>query len=265
MRKLPDAIFVIDPKQEEIAVKEARKLGIPVIAVIDSNCDPDMIDYKVPGNDDAIRAIRLFCTAIADAVIEGKTIYEQSLVKGKDEDRVDADLGGVDSAESAGGRSLDAMEVSCKHGQRAPGKNRRGHDGLQESPRRDRRGHAEGRSTICARKGWPRRRRRPTGRRAMARSARMFMPGGKIGVLVEINCETDFVARTAEFQALLKDIAMQVAAANPRVVRREEVPADELEKEKRSTASRPWTRASRKKSSTKSSKARSSSFTRKSA
>jgi small subunit ribosomal protein S2 len=79
MRKLPDAIFVIDPKQEEIAVKEARKLGIPVIAVIDSNCDPDMVDYKVPGNDDAIRAIRLFCTAIADAVIEGKTLYEQSL------------------------------------------------------------------------------------------------------------------------------------------------------------------------------------------
>ena len=59
MRKLPDAIFVIDPKQEEIAVKEARKLGVPVIAVIDTNCDPDMVDYKVPGNDDAIRAIRL--------------------------------------------------------------------------------------------------------------------------------------------------------------------------------------------------------------
>ncbi|MBF8253994.1 MAG: 30S ribosomal protein S2, partial [Deltaproteobacteria bacterium] len=55
MRKLPDAVFVVDPKQEEIAVKEARKLGIPVIAVIDTNCDPDMIDYKVPGNDDAIR------------------------------------------------------------------------------------------------------------------------------------------------------------------------------------------------------------------
>jgi small subunit ribosomal protein S2 len=84
MRKLPDAIFVIDPKQEEIAVKEARKLGIPVIAVIDTNCDPDMIEYKVPGNDDAIRAIRLFCAAIADAVIEGKTLYEQSLVKDKD-------------------------------------------------------------------------------------------------------------------------------------------------------------------------------------
>jgi small subunit ribosomal protein S2 len=84
MKKLPDAIFVIDPKQEEIAVKEARKLGVPVIAVIDTNCDPDMVDYKVPGNDDAIRAIRLFCSAIADAVNEGKMLYEQSLVKDKE-------------------------------------------------------------------------------------------------------------------------------------------------------------------------------------
>jgi small subunit ribosomal protein S2 len=85
MRKLPDAVFVVDPKQEEIAVKEARKLGIPVIAVIDTNCDPDMIDYKVPGNDDAIRAIRLFCAAIADAVLAGKGLYEQSLVKNTEE------------------------------------------------------------------------------------------------------------------------------------------------------------------------------------
>jgi small subunit ribosomal protein S2 len=91
MRKLPDAIFVVDPKQEEIAVKEARKLRIPVVAVIDTNCDPDMVDYKVPGNDDAIRAIRLFCAAIADAVIEGKTHYEQSLVKGKEEERIATD------------------------------------------------------------------------------------------------------------------------------------------------------------------------------
>jgi small subunit ribosomal protein S2 len=94
MRKLPDAVFVIDPKQEEIAVKEARKLGIPVVAVIDTNCDPDMIDYKVPGNDDAIRAIRLFCSAIAEAVIEGKTLHEQTLVKGKEDERQAADSGG---------------------------------------------------------------------------------------------------------------------------------------------------------------------------
>jgi small subunit ribosomal protein S2 len=91
MRKLPDAIFVVDPKQEEIAVKEARKLGIPVVAVIDTNCDPDVVDYKVPGNDDAIRAIRLFCAAIADAVIEGKTQYDQALAKGKEEERASAE------------------------------------------------------------------------------------------------------------------------------------------------------------------------------
>jgi len=107
MKKLPDAIFVVDPNQEEIAVKEARKLGIPVVAVIDTNCDPDMVDYKVPGNDDAIRAIRLFCAAIADAVIEGKTLYEQSLVKGKEDDKaaepaVVAD-GGVTASSAAGG------------------------------------------------------------------------------------------------------------------------------------------------------------------
>src|SRR5436190_2703504 len=85
--KTPDAIFVVDPKQEEIAVKEARKLGVPVIAIIDTNCDPDMVDYKVPGNDDAIRAIRLFCAAIADAVIEGRSLYEQSLVKDKEAEK----------------------------------------------------------------------------------------------------------------------------------------------------------------------------------
>lgn len=93
MRKLPDAIFVIDPKQEEIAVKEARKLGVPVIAVIDSNCDPDMVDYKVPGNDDAIRAIRLFCSIVADAILEGKTIHEQSVGRGRDEEKAAQDTG----------------------------------------------------------------------------------------------------------------------------------------------------------------------------
>jgi small subunit ribosomal protein S2 len=77
LKKLPDALFVIDPKKEEIAVKEANKLSIPVVAVVDTNCDPDLIDYKIPGNDDAIRAIRLFCAAIAEAVVEGRNVYEE--------------------------------------------------------------------------------------------------------------------------------------------------------------------------------------------
>ena len=79
LRKLPDALFVIDPKKEEIAVKEANKLRIPVVAVVDTNCDPDVVDYKIPGNDDAIRAIRLFCAAMADAVLEGKALYEERM------------------------------------------------------------------------------------------------------------------------------------------------------------------------------------------
>ena len=77
MRKLPDALWVIDTKKEDIAVAEANRLGIPVAAVVDTNCDPDLIDYKIPGNDDAIRAIRLFCAAVAEAVIEGRNVCEE--------------------------------------------------------------------------------------------------------------------------------------------------------------------------------------------
>jgi small subunit ribosomal protein S2 len=72
MKRLPDAMFVIDPDREQIAVHEANRLGIPVIAVVDTNCDPDNISHCIPGNDDAIRAIRLFCSAIADSVLEGR-------------------------------------------------------------------------------------------------------------------------------------------------------------------------------------------------
>jgi small subunit ribosomal protein S2 len=77
MRKLPDALWVIDTKQEYIAVAEANRLGIPVAAVVDTNCDPDLVSYRIPGNDDAIRAIKLFTAAIADAIIEGKQIAEE--------------------------------------------------------------------------------------------------------------------------------------------------------------------------------------------
>ena len=74
MPGLPDYLFVIDSNKEEIAVREARKLGIPVVAVVDTNCDPDMVDYPIAGNDDALRAIRLFASKIADAVIEGRAL-----------------------------------------------------------------------------------------------------------------------------------------------------------------------------------------------
>ena len=79
MKKPASALFIVDPKKENIAVKEAKKLGIPIVAIVDSNCDPDEIDYVIPGNDDAIRAIRLFAAKIADACIDGKAMYEASL------------------------------------------------------------------------------------------------------------------------------------------------------------------------------------------
>src|SRR6266849_428402 len=71
MSRVPDAIFVVDSNKEQIAVREARKLGIPVVAVVDTNCDPSEVDYVVPGNDDALRAIRLFASKIADSIFEG--------------------------------------------------------------------------------------------------------------------------------------------------------------------------------------------------
>ena len=79
MDRLPGAIFIVDPKKEKIAVREARKIGIPSIGIVDTNCNPEEVDYFIPGNDDAIRAIHLFASKIADAVIEGRQLYEKQL------------------------------------------------------------------------------------------------------------------------------------------------------------------------------------------
>ena len=90
MDRLPGAIFVVDLKKERIAVSEARKLGIPSVGIVDTNCDPDEIDYAIPGNDDAIRAIRLFSSKIADAAIEGRQLYEKTLQEEEPEEEVEA-------------------------------------------------------------------------------------------------------------------------------------------------------------------------------
>jgi len=85
MDKFPKAIFVIDSKKEEIAVKEAKKLGITVVALVDTNCDPDLIDYIIPGNDDAIRSIKLITGMIADSVLEGREAFTKGEAKAKEE------------------------------------------------------------------------------------------------------------------------------------------------------------------------------------
>jgi small subunit ribosomal protein S2 len=97
MNRLPDAVFVIDVRKEEIAVAEANKLGIPVIAVVDTNCSPEGIDYVIPGNDDALRAVRLFASRIADAVLEGQQMLTE---------------GGASAEEPAGERPLAEAPVA---------------------------------------------------------------------------------------------------------------------------------------------------------
>ncbi|MCX8109773.1 MAG: 30S ribosomal protein S2 [Syntrophorhabdaceae bacterium] len=82
--RLPGLLYIVDPKKEYIAVKEAKKLGIPTVGIVDTNCDPDDIDYIIPGNDDAIRAIKLITSKIADAVLEGKELYVEEF-QGKEE------------------------------------------------------------------------------------------------------------------------------------------------------------------------------------
>ena len=95
MRGLPDMIFIIDVRKEDIAVKEANRLGIPIVAVVDTNCSPEGIDQVIPGNDDALRAIRLFASRIADAILEGQQVgTEGRSIQAED-------------AETAEGESLD--------------------------------------------------------------------------------------------------------------------------------------------------------------
>jgi len=105
MSRLPDAVFVIDSNKEQIAVREARKLGIPVVAVVDTNCDPSEVDYVIPGNDDALRAIRLFASKIADSVVEGSQLLS---------DKQAADMAaGVERAEAAAAAEAAAQDAAA--------------------------------------------------------------------------------------------------------------------------------------------------------
>ena len=101
MKRLPDALFVIDSNNEAIAVKEARKLGIPVVAVVDTNCDPTVVDYVIPGNDDALRAIRLFASKIADSAVEGVQMAG---------DKTLAEVAGVSADAAAGDAEAGTVE-----------------------------------------------------------------------------------------------------------------------------------------------------------
>ena len=117
MNRLPDAVFIIDVKKEEIAVAEANRLGIPIVAVVDTNCSPEGIDYVIPGNDDALRAVRLFASRIADAIVEGNQIATEGGVV-PSEPSEDTGEGGPD--EGAAGGAL-ASELTSENQNRSVG------------------------------------------------------------------------------------------------------------------------------------------------
>ena len=136
MGRLPDALFVIDIGHEDIAIKEAKKLGIPVVAVVDTNYDPSLVDYAIPGNDDAIRAVQLYVRAAADAVLEGRAAAPQVAVSEKDE-FVELDAEGnvkaAGDAEAPRGRKPGAPprgKPGAKRGPGGPG----GRDGQRRGP-----------------------------------------------------------------------------------------------------------------------------------
>jgi small subunit ribosomal protein S2 len=106
MSKLPGAIFVVDPKNEAIAVREGRRLNIPIVAIVDTNCDPDEIDYIIPGNDDAIRAIRLITSRIADACAEGREIYDERASAAVDKEAEEEPIGAAAAELKPGERKI---------------------------------------------------------------------------------------------------------------------------------------------------------------
>ncbi len=128
MDRLPDALFVIDPKKEHIAVQEARKLEIPVVAVVDTNCNPEDIDYPIPGNDDAIRAIKLFAGRIADTILEGRSLFEKR--EGEQESQ--------EAAVAAAGGTVAVTGMPAIGGEAAgrPPRRATAGDGRRSAPRR---------------------------------------------------------------------------------------------------------------------------------
>ena len=239
MTQLPGVLFVVDPRKERIAVAEARSLGIPIVAIVDTNCDPDEVDYVIPGNDDAIRAVKLISAKMADAVIETNqgVQMDSDTAQGKQRrsyyGRIKikrGSLSGLFFSDESKLRRIKAMVTAAA---------------VKELRERTGAGMMDCKKVLVETDGDMEKAidlLREKGLAAAAKKAGRIASegivdsyihgGGRIGVLVEVNCETDFVAKTDEYRALVKDIAMQIAASNPSFVRREEVDAAVIEREK---------------------------------
>ena len=230
MDRLPSAIFIIDPKKEKIGRGVAAP-GHPHRGIVDTNCDPTGIDYPVPGNDDAIRAAALITRASRMPSSKGRGASRRRRRRPRKRPR--ATRTALVTRRRCRRRSRPARKEAHRHGViRGMGRSSviAGAGGWTARRLEASAGDVQGASSI-RKKGWRMPRRRRTRRRDGV-VASYIHAGGKIGVLVEVNCETDFVARTDDFQQLVKDVAMQVAAANPLFVAREHVPGNMVEKER---------------------------------
>ncbi len=229
MKRLPGAIFVVDSRKEHIAVMEAGSLGIPLVGIVDTNCDPDEIDYVIPGNDDAIRAVKLIASKMADAILEGRQGEQGTAKNPSRRDR--AGRGRITRCEITREASFSASSFKAKHIRRKPYGN---YCFRRQGAARDQRlcmmdcksaGGLRGQygqiRRLASRKGpWPKPRRRPVASPPRASSNPISTWAERSARLVEVNCETDFVAKTDDFKALAHDIAMQIAAAKPTHVAR---------------------------------------------
>jgi hypothetical protein len=254
LKRHPSALFIVDPHREHIAVEEARRLEIPVVAMVDTNCDPDLIDVIIPANDDAIRAVKLICQKMADAIIEGRAMFDASRKEATPEDMGYAPRRPPPSSRASACRVPSARRACTSPSRKrktrtspstsspkpqptsrpprrasdddqdrskrrsAPAqRERRGCHGLQARARRDgRRLHEGARAHQGARH--PVRRQEVGAVRERRRDRVLHTREQSRRRAIELASETDFVARGEEFQKLAREIAMQVVAMEPATV-----------------------------------------------
>ncbi|MBW2597489.1 MAG: 30S ribosomal protein S2 [Deltaproteobacteria bacterium] len=256
MNDLPGAIFVVDPKNEAIAVHEGKRLGIPIIAIVDTNCNPDDIDYIIPGNDDAIRAIRLITSRIAEACIEGKErLAEKQQAETDKEVEEVSEVATVSAELKPGERKIisdgtkgPVVEIIKRTTSENENDAKLPEDDENQEPVETtdagagimdcKEALSECNGDISNAVDFLRKKGLAT---AAKRASRATTEGiiesyihmdSKLGVLVEINCETDFVAKNDDFKEFAKNIAMHITATNPVSIRPEDVPKETIDKEK---------------------------------
>ena len=211
MKKLPGALFVVDPRKEHIAVAEARALKIPIVGIVDTNCDPDEIDYVIPGNDDAIRAVKLIAGKMADAVLEGK---QGEQVEETVEAPVAEEAAEYSSRDNTFQEECNMAEISAKV--------------VMELRGRTGAGMMDCKKALAATDGDMEKAidfLREKGLAAAAKKQSRIAAEGIVdsyvctkcmtGALVEVNCETDFVAKTDKFKNLVHEIAVQIVKNDP--------------------------------------------------